>query len=229
MSTGSRFARARREVERRVTPEAVAEASIALAAVALTCGALGVLLWGAVVLGLFAACSSAALVALYLRPGAAADRWDSRALLSRCFVGGAVAGFLNTVLSYVILAAAQGRLPFGHPFVQVPLVASAALVVGMPLGMLFGTLYVIPLRGVGPRAGATRAAALRRCGAWLAAVGSAALGIGLLEVWIWHNGHLERGWPLALGCAPAILGGVAARALGGRDRVVAPCRDSVAS
>lgn len=227
MGIGSRLDPLVRAIARRATPEAAAEASVAAAAVALTCGALGVLLWGAVVLGVLAACCSVALVALYLRPGAAADRWDARGLLSRCFVGGAIAGFLDTVLSYVVLAAASGRLPFSHPVVQVPLVASAALVVGMPLGMLFGTLYAIPLRAVGPRAGGGPAA-LRRCGAWLVAVGGASLGLGLLEVWYWHNGHLERGWPLALGCAPALVGGVAALALGAREAAVAPHRGSVA-
>jgi hypothetical protein len=228
MGSGSRLDPMLRAIERLATPDAVAAASVGLAAVALTCGTLGVLLWGAVVLGAIAACSSAALAVFCRRLGAAAAPSETAGLLPRCFVGGAVAGFLNTVLSYVVLAAGQGRLPFGHPFVQVPLVASAALVVGMPLGMLFGTLYVIPLRAVEQRAHVVQAAALRRCGAWLASVGGASLGLGLFEVWLWHNGHLERGWPLALGCAPAILGGVAARALGSRGAAVAPCRDSVA-
>jgi len=211
-------------------PGVVAAASVALAAVALTCGALGVLLWGALPLGAFASVFSVGLVAATRSLGRAPEA-SGAGLMPRCFVGGAVAGFLNTFSSYVVLSAVQGRLPFGQaPLVQLALVTSAGLMVGMPLGMLFGTLYVIPIRAT-ERRGATEAdlaAALRSCGAWLLAVGSGSACVGLIEVWLWHNGHLERAWPLAFGYAPAILAGIAARALGRRQAVVAPPARSVA-
>lgn len=190
--------------------------AVGLAGVALTAGLMAVIGHLALPTALCAGALSAMLIWGTFKPGRDTMP-EAGSLLGRgCLYGG-----LNAFPSFIFTTLVLGDLVWINeaPFVLLA-VGMCGLIVGVPLGLLYSTCYLIPFRKatsvLGTNALEGRDVVLKHTGIWLASVAVGSLAFGLLISVYGCGGGMFSGhsWiqvsTLALACVPALFGGLGA-------------------
>lgn len=169
------------------------------------------LFWGFVTLALVAGAGAAVLHMIVVW---VAIRWfnTETGATRLTIVGSVVAGIVNVLVSSAVVTLLSGdNWIMETVFPDLMRSSASALVLGAPPGLVFGALFVLPVRRIHRlwRNGAIEAGdqALRLCGGWLLLISLGCLGLDLVTIPTLDSGLAWRPLMLLLVAAVAAIGG----------------------
>jgi hypothetical protein len=197
----------------------IAVASAGLAALALNGGIMAVGGFMAMPTSVCAAALSSWLMWSCVRPRSEAESDTTATSAGRCLGLGCLLGGLNAYPSFLLTAFFIGEVRWINDLAVIMLMVTVAgIFVGVPLGLLFSALYVMPLRQALTlaRGGSMDSAdhMARYAGVWLLCMALGAFGFGAVigvgtcgEAFSPHR-DIPLMVPLVLSCAPAFVTGL---------------------